>query len=227
MFFDSPEQIAQLAQNTNFAIFALDPAIAEKIFTQNFKTNVLFLKPDEKTNKISIEMVREFPAFTNTTDVKDRFFVILNAETLNPPAENALLKNLEEPKPHHHFVLVTPTPSALLPTILSRAQVFYLKETDALSKPVVADEKIKALAKQLIVADSKKLIELANDISKKKDNPRAYALAIVGTAIEIMYKTYFATNQTKFLKKLPSLLQLYDSLQKNGHVKLHIVADMI
>ncbi|MBQ1528097.1 hypothetical protein IIZ77_00415 [Candidatus Saccharibacteria bacterium] len=227
MFFDSPEQIARLAQNTNFAIFALESTAAEKILTQNFKTNVLFLKPDEKTNKISIEMVREFTALTNTTDVKDRFFVVLNAETLNPPAENAFLKNLEEPKPHHHFVLVTKIPSSLLPTVLSRAQVFYFKETGTLQKPVAADDKIKDLAKQLIVADVPKLIELANDISKKKDNPRAYALEIVGTAIEIMYKSYFATNQAKFLKKLPNLLELYDNLQKNGHVKLHIVADMI
>lgn len=227
MFFDSPDQITQLAKNTNFAIFALSSAVAEKIIAQNFKANVLFLKPDEKTNKISIEMVREFTALANTTDIRDRFFVILNAEALNPPAENALLKNLEEPKPHHHFVLVTETPSALLPTILSRAQVFYLKETDTLSRPVAANDKIKNLAKQLIVADSKKLIELANDVSKKKDNPRAYALEIVGTAIEIMYKSYFATSQTKFLKKLPNLLKLYDNLQKNGHVKLHIVADMI
>lgn len=227
MFFDSPDQITQLAQNTNFAIFALSSAVAEKIIAQNFKANVLFLKPDEKTNKISIEMVREFTALANTTDIRDRFFVILNAEALNPPAGNALLKNLEEPKPHHHFVLVTETPSALLPTILSRAQVFYLKETDTLSRPVAANDKIKNLAKQLIIADSKKLIELANDVSKKKDNPRAYALEIVGTAIEIMYKSYFATSQTKFLKKLPNLLKLYDNLQKNGHVKLHIVADMI
>ena len=227
MFFDSPVQIVQLAQKTNFAIFALNPADAKTIFQKSLKSDVLFLEPDEKTNKISVEMVRDFTALTSTADTKDRFFVVLNAETLNPAAENAFLKNLEEPKPHHHFVLVTKTPSALLPTVLSRAQVFYLKETGTLQKSVEASGKIKDLAKQLIVADSKKLIELANDISKKKDNPRAYALEIVGTAIEIMYKSYFATNQPKFLKKLPNLLKLYDNLQKNGHVKLHIVADML
>ena len=227
MFFNSPSQLIELAQKTNFAIFAFNPTDAKSVFLDNFKSRVLFLEPDAKTNKISIEMVRDFTALTNTADAKDRFFVVLSAETLNPAAENAFLKNLEEPKPHHHFVLVTNTPSALLPTVLSRAQVFYLKETGALQKPVAASDKIKDLAKQLIVADSKKLIELANDIAKKKDNPRGYALEIVGAAIEIMYKSYFATNQTKFLKKLPNLLKLYDNLQKNGHVKLHIVADML
>lgn len=227
MFFSSPAQITALAQNTNFTIFALDSATAKTIFSKAYQTNALFLEPDPKTGKISIEMVRDFTALTTATDRQDRFFVVLNAETLNPPAANAFLKNLEEPKPHHHFVLITKTPSALLPTVLSRAQVFYLKETGTLKQPVAADAKIKTLAKQLIVADTKQLIALSGDIAKHKDNSRAYALAIVGTAIEILYKSYFATNQTKLLKKLPHLLTLYDNLQKNGHVKLHIVADML
>ncbi|MBQ2638221.1 hypothetical protein IJF89_00890 [Candidatus Saccharibacteria bacterium] len=227
MFFDTPEQIASLALKTNFAIFALDSVKARQIFAKTYRSRALFLTPDDKTDKISIDMVRDFTALTNTTDTTDRFFVILNAEALNPAAANALLKNLEEPAPHHHFVLVTETPSALLPTILSRAQVFYLKEVNNLSRPVVADDKIKTLAKQLIVADPKTLLALATDLSKKKDNPRAFALAVVGTAIELTYKTYFATNQAKFLKKLPNLLALYDHLERNGHIKLHIVADML
>lgn len=227
MFFNTPSDILELAKKTNFAIIALESGVAKRVFEKRFKTAALFLEPDVKTNKISVEMVRDFTSIASMTDQTDRFFVVLNAEFLNPAAENAFLKNLEEPKLHHHFVLVTKTPSALLPTVLSRAQVFYQKETNSLSKPVEASDKIKTLAKQLIIADTKQLIELSNTISKKKDNPRAFALEIVGTAIEIMYKSFFATNQEKFLKKLPNLLKLYDNLQKNGHVKLHIVADMI
>ena len=132
MFFDSPTQITDLAKNTNFTIFALDSVTAKTIFSKAYQTNALFLEPDPKTGKISIEMVRDFTALATATDRQDRFFIVLNAETLNPPAANAFLKNLEEPKPHHHFVLVTKTPSALLLTVLSRAQVFYLKATDTL-----------------------------------------------------------------------------------------------
>ncbi|MBR3131102.1 hypothetical protein IKG31_00830 [Candidatus Saccharibacteria bacterium] len=227
MFFDSPTQIPDIAKKTNFSIFAIDPAEARKVLEKKYKSAALFLSPDEKTNKISIDMVRDFTALTGSRDTVDRFFVVLHAETLNQHAQNAFLKNLEEPKPHHHFVLVTPTPSALLPTILSRAQVFYLKESNSLTKPVAANDKIKDLAKRLITANTTELIDLANELSKKKDNPREYALEVVGTAIEILYKSYFATNQQKFLKKLPNLLTLYDNLSKNGHVKLHIVADML
>lgn len=227
MFFDSVAQLPTLAQKTNFSIFALDSFQAKLELKKVFHAQAIFLEPDEKSGKISVEMVRDFTALTNSKDTKDRFFAVLNAETMNDAAENAFLKNLEEPQAHHHFVLITKTPSALLPTVLSRAQVFYLRTPGSLSAPVEADEKVKTLARQLIAADTTALIALANDLAKKKDNPRGYTLLVVGTAIEILYKTYFATRETKFLKKLPRLLALYENLQKNGHVKLHIVADMI
>lgn len=227
MFLGSLSQLPVVAKQTNFSIFAADSAEAKPLLTKAYQTNALFLEPDAKTGKISVEMVREFTTLTETKDKTDRFFVVLNAETLGLTAENAFLKNLEEPKPFHHFVLVTKTPSALLPTILSRAQIFYLKEPGAISSPVATSEEIKALAKRLITADVPQLLELATEISKQKHNPRATALAVAGAAIEILYKSYFATNQAKFLKKLPKLLKLYDNLTANGHIKLHIVADML
>ena len=227
MFFDSINELPSILEKTNFAIFAVESFKAKTLFKKQYKSSILFLEPEEKTGKISVESVRDFTALTNSTDSKDRFFIVLDAETMNEAAENAFLKNLEEPKPHHHFALITKTPSSLLPTILSRAQVFYLKEENALMRPVEADEKVKTLAKTLITADAKKLIELSAEIAKKKDNPRGFALEITGAAIEIMYKSYFATGEEKFLKKLPKLLSLYDNLSKNGHVKLHIVADML
>ncbi len=226
MFLDSINEIVDCAKKTNFTIFAVDSFKAKTILKKEYKSNVQFLEPDE-TNKISVDMIRDFVSGTSVVDTRDRFFVVLNAETMNVPAENAFLKNLEEPKPHHHFILVTLAPSALLSTVVSRAQVFYLKEKDTLSKPIESNEKVKELAKRLLVSNAPELIALADEIYKKKDNQRLYAQEIVGTAIEISYKSYFATSQPKFIKKLPNLLKLYDNIQKNGNVRLHIVADMI
>ena len=227
MFLENLEKIPDLSRKTSFSIFVADVDSAIKILKKAYKSSVSFLSPDEKTGKISVDSVRDFVSSTNSVESSDRFFVITFAECLNPAAENALLKNLEEPKPRHHFILLTTSPSSLLPTVLSRAQIYFEKESDRLSAPIKTDEKTKALAKQLIVADEKGLIALGNDLSKKKDNPRRYALAVVGTAIEILYKSYFATNQEKYLKKLPNLLKTYENLEKNGHIKLHLVADML
>jgi DNA polymerase-3 subunit delta' len=46
---------------------------------------------------------------------------------MNPSAQNALLKTLEEPPASSMLVLVTPTPGALLPTIRSRCQTLRLQ----------------------------------------------------------------------------------------------------
>ncbi|MBS2032768.1 MAG: DNA polymerase III subunit delta' [Deltaproteobacteria bacterium] len=46
--------------------------------------------------------------------------VLVRAERMNPQAQNALLKTLEEPPPETTLILVTSAPDALLPTIRSR-----------------------------------------------------------------------------------------------------------
>lgn len=48
--------------------------------------------------------------------------LILQAESMNPAAANALLKTLEEPGRNIVFLLVTSAPQQLLPTVLSRCQ---------------------------------------------------------------------------------------------------------
>lgn len=52
-----------------------------------------------------------------------RFFLIEEADRLNEPSANALLKTLEEPPETSHLVLLTSRPAVLLPTIRSRCQI--------------------------------------------------------------------------------------------------------
>lgn len=51
-----------------------------------------------------------------------RAFVFLDADRMGAPAQNKLLKTLEEPPGHSVFILVTAHPKQLLPTIRSRCQ---------------------------------------------------------------------------------------------------------
>lgn len=70
------------------------------------------------------DIVRE--TFKAPFEARARAFVIDDAHALcsgsTVSAANALLKSLEEPPSHTHFVLVTAQPQALLPTIRSRCQ---------------------------------------------------------------------------------------------------------
>ena len=227
MFFDKLEQIPSLSEKTNFSIFVLDDFRELEKLYKLFPNNTLVLKPDEKNAKISVEKIREFTARANSRETKKRFFIVERAETMNEAAENAFLKNLEEPKENNYFLLFVKDLSALLPTVRSRASVYIKKVHNPLEKPVEADEKVKLLAKQLIVAKPTDLTKLATEISAKKDNSRKFALEVVGAAIEILYKSFFATKTEKLLKKLPNLIELYSNLAANGHLKLHFVADML
>jgi DNA polymerase-3 subunit delta' len=57
-------------------------------------------------------------------EAKRRLYILDEAHTINDAAGNTLLKSLEEPPAHTHFVLVTQSPQNLLRTIRSRCQQF-------------------------------------------------------------------------------------------------------
>lgn len=62
-----------------------------------------------------------------------RVFIIWHADKMNDSFANKILKNLEEPTEKTLFVLVSENPSKLLPTIISRVQIFredHLEEED-------------------------------------------------------------------------------------------------
>jgi|HubBroStandDraft_1064217.scaffolds.fasta_scaffold03760_2 DNA polymerase-3 subunit delta' len=74
---------------------------------------------------ISIDQVRTLVlahAAFPPREGRAKVFIVRRAEELGVPAANALLKTLEEPGAHTHFMLLTSAPDALLPTIRSRTQ---------------------------------------------------------------------------------------------------------
>lgn len=226
MFFDDLSNLENLAEQSGFSIFVL-PKIPDNFIKKSDKNHLVII-PDS-TNQIKIEQIREIIEKCRTKQTKSFFIYVYHAETMNEKAENAFLKLLEEPAENYHFVLFTNSPSALLPTILSRGDLYIQRIKNPLNQPVEADETIKKYAKQIISASDNNLVSLVNDITKDKSykkNSRNFVLQIVDTAIEISYKSFFATNNPLFLKKLAKLLVLYDNLKQNGHIKLHLVADL-
>lgn len=80
---------------------------------------------DKKVSlQIGVEKIRQLYDFINISSHRNGLKIILvhPAEALNVNAANALLKNLEEPPPRTHFLLVSHRSHALLPTIKSRCR---------------------------------------------------------------------------------------------------------
>ena len=83
----------------------------------------------EKPGVISVDEIRTQVVETATVRPYEsayKVYIIEDADLMNPQAQNALLKTLEEPAPYVVILLLTENKEALLPTILSRCVVLDL-----------------------------------------------------------------------------------------------------
>ena len=131
---------------------------------------------------ISIEQVRELHDFINVSSHRGGRKVILvsPAEALNVAAANALLKNLEEPPPQTHFLLISNRPHRLMRTIISRCRQLALHEPDrTLALSWLAGQGIKDAEVALSQASGAPLLAQAmtdnDELSGRSDLLRAIA----------------------------------------------------
>lgn len=94
--------------------------VACKLNLQKENPDIVMLEPDrDQIRKEVITAIRE-QSMTAPFISARKVFVIHRAECLNPAAQNAFLKLLEEPPKAVSFLLLSGSPDQLLPTILSR-----------------------------------------------------------------------------------------------------------
>ena len=123
----------------------------------------------EKPNTISVDDIRR--QVNQDIVVKPyaspyKIYIVDEAEKMNPQAQNALLKTMEEPPAYAVILLLTTNADMFLPTILSRCIRLNLKP--------VANEKIKSyLMKNLQIPDY------------QADISTAFAQGNVGKAIQL------------------------------------------
>ena len=84
----------------------------------------------EKPGVISVSEIRE--QLVGTVDIlpyesRYKVYIIPDADKMNPQAQNALLKTIEEPPEYAVILLLSASPEALLPTIHSRCVTVNLK----------------------------------------------------------------------------------------------------
>jgi DNA polymerase-3 subunit delta' len=89
--------------------------------------DVIQVAPDEK-GKISIDTVRALSSRLSlrAAESETKVAIIEQADAMKPPAQNALLKTLEEPPGATCFLLTTARVRMMLPTVRSRCQTLRL-----------------------------------------------------------------------------------------------------
>ncbi len=97
---------------------------------QDGHPDVHYIRPETVGGTIKIDQIRDIQQMAYQTPQlgQYQFMILQPADALNHAAASALLKILEEPSISTIFILITASPSVLLPTISSRCQRFQLQQ---------------------------------------------------------------------------------------------------
>ena len=126
-----------------------------------------------------------------------KVYIIDEVHMLSKQAENAFLKTLEEPPTHIVFILATTEKNKILPTILSRCQIYDFNR-------IKEDEICKALIEICKKEDFKFEEEAISIISRKSDGSLRDSLTILDRVVSY-------TNKNITTKKTSSLLNILDN----------------
>ena len=98
----------------------------------NTHPDIEVVEPPKDKKSITVDRIREVRqnVFVKAHISNKRVFIIDRAETMNPQAQNALLKVLEEPPQGVIFILIVPSREMLLETIISRCITLSVAEPD-------------------------------------------------------------------------------------------------
>lgn len=101
---------------------ACDSCVSCLKIARGLHPDVLVIKPDGQF--IRIKEIRDIQNQMRFSPLEGRYrvFILDEADRMNEPAANALLKTLEEPAGHNILILVSSRPNRLPATILSRCQ---------------------------------------------------------------------------------------------------------
>ncbi|AUC76253.1 DNA polymerase III subunit gamma/tau [Olleya sp. Bg11-27] len=167
---------------------------------------------------------------------KYKVYIIDEVHMLSQAAFNAFLKTLEEPPKHCIFILATTEKHKIIPTILSRCQIFDFKRI------TVTDAKnyLKYIAKEQGVNAEDDALHI---IAQKADGAMRDALSIFDRVVSFAgkeltrqsvtenlnvldYETYFESTDYILENKIPELLIQFNKTLSKGFDGHHYIAGL-
>lgn len=164
---------------------------------------------------------------------KYKVYIIDEVHMLSQAAFNAFLKTLEEPPAHAIFILATTEKHKIIPTILSRCQIFDFKRITVLD----AKNYLKTICeKENITADDDAL----HIIAQKADGAMRDALSIFDRVVSFSgstltreavtqnlnvldYDTYFEMTDLLLENKIPEVLNHFNTILSKGFEGHHFI----
>lgn len=197
-------EMLSLAKISQYDIFILKPKLSIGIAEVRELERWLFLQPYQSPKKAAI---------------------IYQAEKLTPEAQNALLKNLEEPPKNTLFILLTDSPDLLIPTIISRCQLIKIFSQKKLFLNQNEKEEFLNSLKKFFTASLGEKFREIEKLSLDKES----AIFFIDKSISLLREGLLNTQKIDFLppKKIPEVIKSFnkakDYLQAN--VSPHFVLE--
>jgi len=193
----------------------------------------------DAASRTGVDNIRELQEVVLYAPVRDRYKVLIidEAHMLSKAAFNALLKTLEEPPPGVVFILATTEIQKLLPTILSRCQVFEFHRVSLKSIAVhlrhiakaegisVTDRTLERVARagEGSLRDALSVLErvLAFCGSDIADDDALQVLGVVRTEVLVDFLRGIAARDAA------ALLAALDALVDEGHDLVHFWGEFV
>ena len=167
---------------------------------------------------------------------KYKVYIIDEVHMLSQAAFNAFLKTLEEPPKHCIFILATTEKHKIIPTILSRCQIFDFKRITVKD----AKEYLKYIAQEQGINAEDDALHI---IAQKADGAMRDALSIFDRVVSFSgknltrqavtenlnvldYETYFESTDLILDNKIPELLVQFNSILSKGFDGHHYIAGL-
>ncbi|MBV7267991.1 DNA polymerase III subunit gamma/tau [Winogradskyella luteola] len=167
---------------------------------------------------------------------KYKVYIIDEVHMLSQAAFNAFLKTLEEPPKHCIFILATTEKHKIIPTILSRCQIFDFKRITVSD----AKEYLKYIAEEQGITAEDDALHI---IAQKADGAMRDALSIFDRVVSFSgknltrqavtenlnvldYETYFESTDLILENKIPELLVQFNSILSKGFDGHHYIAGL-
>ena len=190
--------------------------------------DISVIKVIEPSDSIGINQVRGLKRFFSRRpyQAKVKVGLILEAEKLTLPAQNSLLKTLEEPPDSSLSVLLASHSASLLPTIISRVKITRLPAKSRISlSPEEANQLTQALNSLLSQGVGERL-KLSLDLVSNKDQALVLSENLLFLWRQfLLSKTGIKKEGPNFLNNL-NLQQIQKALKNTEQIRKMLVANV-
>jgi len=203
-----------------------------KAFNENASFNITELDAASNNSVDHIRTLVEQVRF-QPQQGEYKVFIIDEVHMLSQAAFNAFLKTLEEPPPYAIFILATTEKHKIIPTILSRCQIFDFKriqvqdtvkhlqgicaeegiEADKDALHIIAQKADGALRDALSIFD--RIVSSVPNGSQVSGKKITYDDVITNLNV-LDYDYFFKVTDAMMVEDLSSLFLIFDKIQKNG-----------